>query len=517
MGLRISTRFVQLSTFSVALLLMASPWFARVLGHEPTSVENRRLAEFPKLSFETIGDASTFSDLSEYIKDRTPLRGHAAEVLGELALATNLSTNAGVFFGPQDHILLAEDMENSCAVGFEWGRLSEVFAQWDAAAGASGKQWMFTVAPDKGAVLEELLSGRAAKAMECGSKARATFRSELAAASASPLDLWAVYDSLSPDERIDAYYANDSHWTFEASGLAAEALVGRYLPKAWSEEHIGPSGRSLTVTADVAARLGVDRSLVVDALGSKRPGITTQLVEADVGGTRAVRTYRSSGIGPLVPGRTLILHDSMMNFMELQVAPYFEHVDFIHWNDLNRASFIARAASADRVIIEVVERNMYTRLGSTLLAEPFVSDFAASLRGDSVSDPDLAGQLVEAIEAARAYEADTGELLEDFGELLTSNVPGWRGPYLAGPSFETGSHPKYGEWRTITRVDRALENSLQRCDGDDMSCGTWVLLLGVPRAVVEQLDVELDDGDGLGRGSLRLSLPNEIVYAYAGN
>lgn len=372
----------RLATFAVAIGLMLAPWIATLFGVGASSVENRAPSPFPELSAGALGTPSTFGAITEYVEDRTPLRREAAEALGEFAIATGWSMNPGVFFGPDDHLILAEDFELSCDADAPLDELTDALRTWDRAAAESGREWLLLVAPDKGAVLTSLLDGRAARAAECGDRHRATLRQHLAQ-SGGVLDLWGPLTDR-PDADISAsYYAHDSHWTFTTGSLVAEHLVDRFAPGVWTPHSVQPDDWQLVLLGDVAARVGVDRAVPVETLHAVRTGVTTTRTQEDVGGTRPVRSYRSVGSGSLVTGRTVVIHDSMMNFAEGQLAPFFAAIDFIHWDDLEAADAMDRIRHADRVVLEIVERSLYPALRDRLLVEPFVKDFEVALRAPS--------------------------------------------------------------------------------------------------------------------------------------
>ncbi len=458
-------------------------------------------------------DTQTYSGLNDYVRDRTPLRGTVTGWYNRTWLnAGGVSAKSSVVEGPGDTMFLSEDFTEPCERSYEPEEMIDMFARWSDAADEGGKEWLFIVAPDKGAVLDHRLEGRSEVAARCSREVRTQFRQELDRTGVS-LDLAAPLIEADKDDPGRWYYERDSHWTFEAGSLVAGLIVDDLQPGIWDASAVKPTQRTLTVRGDIIARLGIERTLDETVPGSLRTDVTTTSNETDIGGTRTIRTYSSSGSGAVVPGTTIIVHDSMMNFAEQQLAPYFERVVFIHWFDINKADFFARAGSADRVLLTRVERNVHITIENTLMGS-FDGRFESALRG--VMDEELSGELLEGASALREFNEDTGLFAQDFSDLLADpGVRGWAGPYLDDAVYRDGVHPRYGDWKTLQR-DEVSEGTPADCrEFHAGTCATWLLLLNVPESTIAQLDQEFDDGDGLQVGRVRRSLPHGILYFYS--
>lgn len=504
-------------TATVFISLLLTPWVAGAFGANSETVENRSKAPFPHIDAAGLVDPATFSAINDYVEDRVPLRGEATASVGRIGVALGLSNMSTVVEGPGDHLFLAEDFVEPCDQRWSVDQLKSALAGWDRAAEAGGKDWLFVVAPDKAAVLDHRLDGRAEVGAACGRARRAEF-AELLRTSESTLDLWEPLRKMERVEPDSTYYTNDSHWTFAAGRRVAREMIERLAPGTWTDDAVTTSERTLRVRGDVAGRLGLDRAITVSVPHVALPGGVMTLDETDHDGTRTVRTYRSTGTEKLLPGRTVVLHDSMMNFVEPHLAPYFAEISFIHWNDVGRAAFFERAEAADRIIIEVVERNVHRRLADRMLMPAFSDDLSTALDPPPGDIEPLVGELAVVAQAVVAFEAEERRPASSIAELLEAAAgPDWTGPDIDGPVVRSGSHPRYGEWRLISPVDRTVEDGLVRCPAFEpqQGCATWVLLLGVPTAVVTELDLAIDGGDGLQRGDLRLSSPNQIVYFYS--
>lgn len=510
-------RALHIVTFSVFFLLLISPWIAGALGASSDTVERRPPEPLPTLDASTVWDSDTFASLNRYVRDRTPLRGLVAAAYNRAWLGTGWSPQGSVVEGPGQTLFLSEDFTSPCERNYEPDDLIDMFARWSEAAEVGDKEWMFVVAPDKAAVLDNDLSARADVAAQCGRTVREEFAAELERTGVA-LDLVGPLREAEQLEPGRWYYENDSHWTFEAGSLVAGLMVEQLSPGTWNDQYLEPSTETLTIGDDIYGRLGFETSLPtpVSLIESERPDVETTFSQVSVDGTRTVRSYVSSGVGPLIPGTTIIVHDSMMNFAEKQLGPYFERVIFIHWFDLAKADFFSRVLSADRVLLTRVERNVHLTIENTLMSS-FDEQFDAALR--SSVDEAIADELTIAAEALRAFNVDTDQFARSFQDLLHDpGVSEWAGQYLEGPTYQTGVHPRYGEWRTL-QIDEPPPGTPADCRDIQITgpCATWLLLLDVPETTVRLLDGQFDDGDGLQVGRVRVSQPNGILYFYSGD
>ena len=414
--------------------------------------------------------------------------------------------------GPGDTYFLAEDFTRPCARGYDLSQLTDQFARYSSAAEAGGKDVLFLVASDKGAILDGRLSGRANVAASCSREARPALRAALDSTGVS-FDLAPTLIAAEDRDPGRWYYEHDSHWTFDAGGLVAEQIVNHFEPGLFDPTQLGTIDRSLPIRGDIYARMGILklRDQPDPVQSSLRSTVTTTRSEVQIGGTRTVRTYQSSGEGGVIAGRTVVVHDSMMNFAERQVASYFEHIDFIHWDDLGLADFGARFAAADRVVMMRVERDVHETMLGILLKPSIAEQIESAFRTER--DTDLGLELQNVADALRRFTQDTGTFANSYQSLLEdSGVEGWSGPYLSGDVFANGDHPRYGAWGAVPSAD---SGGVTDCTTlPDPPCATWVSLVDVPPVLFDELDAEFDAGDGSALGRVRRDEATEELYFY---
>lgn len=356
-------------TFVVFFLALVFPWAAGLLGASSETVERRNPAPLPELTSETLTEVRTFASLNNYVRDRTPLRGPLTAGWNNIWLNFGVSSDITVVEGPGENLFLAEDFTRPCDRDYSLDELGEGFAELEQAAADGGKEFLFLVAPDKAAVLDDQLVGRANLAAACSRGARVELRDALDATGLS-FDLAPMLIDAERERPGEWYYEHDSHWTFAAGDLVAGRIVDHFQDGLFNIEDVQPIDRSLPIRGDVFGRLGILRlrDEPDPFRQSIRPNVSTELAEEQIGGTRTIRTYRNFGGGQTIPGRTVVVHDSMMNFAELQLAAYFDEIVFIHWDDMVRAGIGEQVTNADRMIVLRVERVVNPSV-STLLQD----------------------------------------------------------------------------------------------------------------------------------------------------
>ncbi len=377
-----TSRTQHLVAFAVFLAVLLSPWMARLVGVSSESIENRALTEFPDFSRENVDDPATFAQIGDYVRDRTPLRPQAIDAMGRVGHRLGYSASPSIMFGENDMMFLTKDFVNPCVQRYKPAALVKMFEQWDDAAALGNKAWRFVVAPDKAAAMEPQLTGRTKWAFSCASKSWAEMNQAVAGFE-EVVNLLPPLQAAEATDPGSTYFTTNSHWNPFGGGIAASVIVDSFVPGLWSDEHVVLADSPDSLPADVPAQMGLDLPLTQTIRTTHRPGTTTELEQVDVGASHLVRVYRSAGELPMIDGTTVVVHDSMITAMEKQIAPYFEELVFIHWNDREEADFLGRVASADNVIFETVGRSASQRLSVNFVRRPYLDRFLAALATSS--------------------------------------------------------------------------------------------------------------------------------------
>lgn len=369
-------------------MVLLLPWIAWTFGVRASeATENRPLAEPPTVEPGSIVDETFYAALDQYLVDHLPLRQEAAAAVNAGLYAVSGESPVEDAFVQRDGTwFLSEDFLLACDGDFDVDRLAATFRAWSEASGGE-VDLRLVVAPDKSSIADGEPTTRTRIADNCQVQREAGLRAAFAGSDAF-VDVWtpmraavAAGAGSVGGEPEPWYFVNDSHWTFRGAAEMSAAIV-ESLGVPFDRDAVEPFGE-FRLVGDVTRRLGLEREEVVPQRMSVRPGVegsveTERFVAAE--GVRIHRSTSADPASPLVPGRTVVLHDSMGNYAEPTLAPYFEHVEFVHWGDLDAGGFFDRVAEADHVVIEVVQRDVYVRTARELNDPAFGERMAAALR-----------------------------------------------------------------------------------------------------------------------------------------
>ncbi len=156
-------------------------------------------------------------------------------------------------------------------------------------------------------------------------------------------------------------------------------------------ESLSPNGRDADAVREIAT---VDHEGDLTAmLGLPAPGPTDEL-ETVLPGTELTREIRplltatgaeydkvvavdfTIASDPVVPGHTLVMHDSYGWALAPMLAPYFETVAFIAESDPSVGHLQVDLASAEIVVFEIVQRSLHEIIFDRDLAAAFVAAYA---------------------------------------------------------------------------------------------------------------------------------------------
>ena len=365
-------RFEHLLTLVCFLTLVLSPWIAGALGVRASAErENRRFEPAPELAVADALDSGQFAAIEAFVTDRLPLRQQSAAMInGALYAVWGESPVENAFVDREGRWTLSEDYLDGCVGAFRPVELSARLDAWEDASGGT-VDIVLVVAPDKSSIRNGDLPVRSRLADNCQVQ-RERELTQAFGAGDDLLDLWTPLRARQQSGESGLYFVNDSHWTGVGAISLAASVIDSFEPGLFDPSAIVPADAA-TVTGDVTARLGWQRDEVIDRLVSARPGVETDLEIEPTPSGQGVRTYVSAATGAqaLVPGTTVVVHDSMGNYAEGMLAPYFEQVQFVNWNDLAAGEFLPLASTADRIVFQTVQRALVARTSDPLLAPGF--------------------------------------------------------------------------------------------------------------------------------------------------
>ena len=376
-------RLEHLLTVGLFVALILSPWIVGALGLRASAErEHRSLAEWPGWSVGDAVDSEQFAEVEAFVTDHLPLRQESAAAINRALFgATGESPVENAFVDSSGVWNLSEDFLDACVGAFPAMALADIIAEWEAASGET-TDILVTIAPDKSSVLNADISVRNRIADNCQVQRERELRDAFDG-SDDLLDLWSPLRERAGAGDEQLYFRNDSHWTSVGAITMAAELIDKFSPNLFDPTHIAPAD-SATVTGDITRRLGWERDETIDRLVSVRPGVSTDLEIVPSPSGQGIRVYTSSAAQPdqLIAGTTVIVHDSMGNYAEGMLSPYFERVMFVNWNDLASGEFLPLVPSADRIVFETVQRAMYPRANDPLLNPEFDQTLRSALAPD---------------------------------------------------------------------------------------------------------------------------------------
>ena len=83
--------------------------------------------------------------------------------------------------------------------------------------------------------------------------------------------------------------------------------------------------------------------------------------------------------------RLLLIHDSYTYVAWDQIAQFFKHVRFVHWDSLTPERLAEFSHDADIVVFQTVEREAYDRLRQHFSAPDFANEIAQKLQSSDIA------------------------------------------------------------------------------------------------------------------------------------
>jgi alginate O-acetyltransferase complex protein AlgJ len=270
------------------------------------------------------------------------------------------------------------------------GRACNFFVPWDEAVRrleravaiirASGRRVVFAIPPDKATIYPEYVPG-VYKDKDCAARGRRQVWSALEG-SHDPgiLGLRKAMLAAKAPPPGETYYRNDTHWNTKGAILGLRAILERLGgPTQIRDDEIAES--RVKVAGDLSKLMGAPAELDSPAWNIRRDaGPNTETNERLAGGGSAKLLTRPKAAVPLIPGRTLLIHDSYGDIFETALAAYTRELSIMLWFDTPPAAFIDAIRRSDTVIFEKVERDVdYYASDAGLFTPKFLDELRRGL------------------------------------------------------------------------------------------------------------------------------------------
>jgi alginate O-acetyltransferase complex protein AlgJ len=357
-----------------AIVFFALPLAVRAAGVTARPFENRALAPRPSL----VAGWNVFDQTTRFLVDRMPLREQAVrayswtaqhvlddspswrrELLAKAPPAaalpqdnrpaaaaakpvssptadTRVST-AQVLRGSDGWLFVADDLDRACSLATPWPVAVRRLGAIARRIRRSGRGVAFLIPPDKSTIYPEHLDTRALGARwQCAVRGRQELWSLLNGAREP--GVLGLRDGLlrAKHTTLDAlFHRKDSHWNEVGASVALPGILERL-------------GSGVRMRPSELVRLPAE----------SYTGDLTVLLGTPEKDRTPDREIRRSAGAPRFRGRTLMLHDSFGWAIKALLEPYVHRLELGLWPTLGVDQMWEMIRRADRVVIEIVEREL---------------------------------------------------------------------------------------------------------------------------------------------------------------
>jgi len=376
------TRLTARAITAVFVLIIGLPLVALAAGFRSGNIENKTSTELSTPSVAGVVDASWFSNLSDVLTERFPARTPAVKLgaLIDLRLFVD-SPSDKVVLGRDGWLFYARSLSQRCPSDELLARFEGQLTELDDIFAAVGKRIVVGVAPDKASIYPDRVKGD----IGCVRDVRHALEGVNRAGFVT------VWDDLIAMSRDNVTYRTyDSHWdTLGASTLSA-AFIDAIDPGVWDPGAVNKVGEA-DREGDLSRLIGLPLTEMVSVYRAIRDNVEVTGPERisfvdgrgdDVPGLQDIH-YSSTG-NDLIPGNTLVLHDSFGWYLKHTMSPYFAVIDFVQTVDPERGYLRSLIENADIVVYETVQRHSIGRIVGSNLPERFVAALADLLAVDPI-------------------------------------------------------------------------------------------------------------------------------------
>lgn len=436
---------------------MSIPIVVFVAGVRPEANQNRPPTPLPAISVSGVLDRDLTPRLDAYLEDALIIApgAVAATALGDLAFGDSPSDK--VTLGANNWLYYTFSLSRPCLSPDDVGAFADTIARAERAVALTGRTLIVAVAPDKATIVPEFLPQPATCVEEVADSLEALDSPQ------ALITIWEDMRKARADER-PIYFRLDTHWTSAGAAVMGEAIIDALTRDGWNKDAV----RKLATVdheGDLTVILGLPGTEPTDELEVVLPDTvltreirklqTVDGVEVD----SVVAVDFSIAGEPIVPGHTLVMHDSYGWALTPMIAPYFETAAIIAETD-PEPGYMSHELNTAEIIIHVsVQRELHETILDRDLGAAFVAAFADSYdrSGGGTLGAGLSAELDErpGLDHYVVVEAQNGSDGCEIGVgartvTLTPDSPR-TAFYIDGPSTLTTSSPVNYYYVSISR------------------------------------------------------------------
>lgn len=296
-------------------------------------------------------DAGWTAEVGAAVTDRLAGQALGARALGAFDFrVTDRAPTDRVLVGAGDTLYVRSSMAVPCLGARPVTSERSSLRALEAATRRADQRLVVLVVPDKAASLPEDLPAEFLDKGRCLHD-RAAAAEAMMAEELGP-DAVAVLDDLST---AGTYFDEDTHWSPTGRLVGQQRLVEALAPGMWSDDAFVtvPGSRGL----DLRGMMGMPKKIDTEdhELAFAR---STEMRDLELGtDIPVVVTHSEAAPGrELVPGRTLVVHDSFVNGWREDFMGLFTDATFVHWTSLDAPGIEEVLAGHDTVVVETVGR-----------------------------------------------------------------------------------------------------------------------------------------------------------------
>lgn len=376
----------QLTALLCALVFFATPTLLWVFGARAGEIENHKLAGFPSIT----DGWGFFTGMPAWATDHLAFRGPAIDaadaiskgLFGEPApfdqggkgpagpLPDSQTPATGgqgkapdsqagyrrVIRGTDGWLYFGYDTDAKCSPVRPIGQTVERLNALRAAVEASGRQFVFVIAPDKTTMVPEHLPA-SYSGKECAQAAAPEFWRRVTQG-AGALDLRPELNAAARQLGHPVYFAKDTHWTDAGGMILTRSIAERLQPGIASTWRSSPAGE-FSVDADLPPMLGRSAQKTGTYYALRPNGMIDRTIPAP-GSIKEPLEHTDSPMESTINAPTLILGDSFTLASARYLPAGFSDVTMLSYTTVAKDAQIVidAMAASDVVALQVVERGV---------------------------------------------------------------------------------------------------------------------------------------------------------------
>lgn len=340
------------------VLVIAVPLATELAGFSPPVAENVTVAPIPTFTASNAFDSDTYSELGASLDSRFPFRRRTYMLRDSIESLVFGERSDEVVEGDNGWIFLADSLTKNCESLTPSRRavnqLVERLELWD----DDGHQVTVVIAPDKFTIETNKIDD--APGASCALEEAAAL--ELQAEAVAGEQIVTLWEELRT-EAEPTYFVADTHWNDLGAAIAIEKVFGASL-----EGIEFGRGDDVVWEGDLTRIEGSPRWHVAPSVSMTAPESAVSIQNDDVFNNDSIIVFEaepSAGVD-ILPGTTLVVHDSFFARQRPAIARLSEKTIFAHWRVLDQIDLDELMTQADRVYLEVVQRNFWTQVRRNL-------------------------------------------------------------------------------------------------------------------------------------------------------